>query len=200
MSDFTKALVVNPLASSSSQVAGTRALGIIIEPEEDMVASGVKAQNADAFPNDEVPGPAEAVTQLEVELFTTQANSLAQSDAIAEIQRNATDMAEGLHLAAQNGVARTEAAYEGTLHVFEQASTTMKSALDEAGTSTTMLAFKLVEFAQANARNTLDLARDYASVRTLPDAINAQAAYVRRQFDLLSEQTRELGQLIPNSG
>jgi len=188
MTSPTGTIIGNPLSSSSSQVGGTRALSVIIEPEPVAAVSEAPAENAVAvYANGNSAVSATAVVETKL--------LIAPADPIAGLERHATDMAEGVRIAVQDSVARTEAGCESTLDVFEQASHTMKAALDEAGTGATTLTFKLVEFAQANAKNTLDLARDYASVRTLPDVFNAQAAYVRRQFHLLTAQAEEFRQL-----
>ncbi len=191
MTDSAKTVAVNPLASSSAHVAGTRALGVIIEPEQVMAVSEAAGGAVAASGGESAPGPVGAAAEAKAEPHMAQADPIRQADPMADIERHASDMAEGLRVAVQDGVAHSEAAYEGTLHVFEEASHRMKAALDEAGTGATVLAFKLVEFVQANADSTLDLARDYAAVRTLPDAINVHAAYLRRQFDLLAAQAEE---------
>lgn len=190
MNGSTKVVVTNPLALSSSQVAGTRALGVIIEPEP-VIAGGEAAEESAAavLAVDNAEAPAATVENTGAELLTTQAES------IDGIERQAADMAEGLCAAMEDGVVRTEAVGECAMHVFEQASHRMKAAIDEAGAGATMVTLKLVEFARANTQNSLDLARDYASVRSVPDALNVQASYVRRQFALLTAQAEELRRL-----
>jgi hypothetical protein len=191
MTGSTEVVVANPLASSSSQVAGTSARSIVFEPEpEPVAAEGEMAESAGADLAEEgVDASPAAVTKVETE------PSMTQTDPIAEMEHHAAGTAEDLRAAVEEGVSKSEAACEGALHVFEHASHTMKTALDEAGAGATMLTFKLVEFAQANTQNTLDLARDYAAVRSIPDALNVQAAYIRRQFALLTAQTEELRRL-----
>jgi hypothetical protein len=197
MNGSTKLVVTNPLALSSSQVAGTRALGIIIEPEP-VIAEGEAPEESAAavLAVDDAEATATTVEDIEAEPLMTQAESIDTSVESPEgIERQAADMAEGPRDGMEDGAVHTEAPCEGAKQVFEQASHRMKAALDEAGTGATKLTLKLVEFARANTQNGLDLACDYASVRSVPDALNVQAAYVRRQFALLTAQAEELRRL-----
>lgn len=102
------------------------------------------------------------------------------------------DTRENVPAVVSETVACTEAACEDTLYLFEHTSHSMKSALDGAGLVAAQLAFKLIAFAQANVKSTIELACDYASARTLPDVFDKQAAYAKRQFDLMNAHIEEL--------
>lgn len=180
MGNSTRTVVGNPLSSSSSQVGATRALGIIIEPEP-------VARAGD-------PGDGAAGNQRQDSTPADRPARLAEVIEDTPAPQPAGEVPAALPAAVQQDDADTASAGAAGGHsqeALEQTSQGVKAALDEAGRGAAAFTCKLVEFVHANARSTLDLARDYASVRSVPDAFDAQAAYVKRQFDLLSAQAEE---------
>jgi phasin len=59
---------------------------------------------------------------------------------------------------------------------------------------------KCITFAKANINATLSHAIALISVKTLPDAIELQTAFVRKQVDTMTVQFRELGELTQKVG
>lgn len=92
----------------------------------------------------------------------------------------------------RESAAQSEAAYENAFRMMEQASQSFRTIFDEAGHSAAKLTFKFFEFAQANAESNMELAREYATVRSLPEVLDIQAAYMKRQIELLTTQVGEL--------
>jgi hypothetical protein len=76
--------------------------------------------------------------------------------------------------------------------IFDQVSQSFKAAIDDAGSEAALITFTLLEFAQANARNNYQLAQDYAGARSVPEIVNVQAAYFKRQVELMNRHSSEL--------
>jgi hypothetical protein len=100
-----------------------------------------------------------------------------------------------LRAAVRETLAQNEARQDRVFHVFGQASAKLKDALDEAGQDAARITFKLMEFAQANVRNNLEFARNYAAARSVPDIFDLQAAYFTRQMALMNAQAEEFRKL-----
>lgn len=79
--------------------------------------------------------------------------------------------------------------------MFEQMSQNFQVAMEDVRNDAARISFKLMEFAQANFRNNVELAREYAAARSVPDVFNVQASYFKRQMDLMNKQTEELRRL-----
>jgi hypothetical protein len=76
--------------------------------------------------------------------------------------------------------------------IFDQVSQSFKAAITDAGSDAALITFTLLEFAQANARNNYQLAQDYAGARSVPEIVNVQAAYFKRQLELMNRHSSEL--------
>ena len=79
--------------------------------------------------------------------------------------------------------------------LFEEVSRKFAAAFEEAGEDAARVTMKLMEFAQANLENNLELAQDYTAARSVPEVFDVQAAYLKRQFELLNAQVDELREL-----
>lgn len=134
-------------------------------------------------------GVEQIATAVAVEAVAVPDNTRARETApnAVEIFRSVSTLG-----AAPASMARAKAAYEDMLNVFGRTSQVLPAALDGTGVSATKLAFKLAEFAQANVRSSFDFAWDCATVRSLPDALEAQTAFTQRQLQLLTAQIEEL--------
>ena len=168
----------NPLIAGSAHVSGTSALRITIEQ--------------DTTENE--------ITKPEAMAKDTEMTDTAKAEAFAGmIKSNVTPLlitdrhlqaglAENIRVVVQETLASTEEVYTSTLNMLDQASHALKAALDNASANATKLSFKLFEFAQSNIHNNIDLASHYISVRSLPDVLELQSSYIKRQFDLFIAQ------------
>lgn len=102
---------------------------------------------------------------------------------------------EDLRAAVRATLVQNQARQEQVLAMFDQVSVDFKSALEDARNDAARITFKLMEFAQANFRNNVELARDYASARSVPEIFNVQTAYFKRQMELVNRQADELRKL-----
>jgi phasin len=59
---------------------------------------------------------------------------------------------------------------------------------------------KLMEIARANLNATFDLALDIAQVRSPSEFVEVSSAHARKQFETLTQQTKELGELARKIG
>jgi phasin len=59
---------------------------------------------------------------------------------------------------------------------------------------------KLMEIARANLNATFDLALDVAQVRSPSEFVEVSSAHARKQFEALTQQTKELGELAQKIG
>ncbi|NJM35896.1 MAG: hypothetical protein HC850_15725 [Rhodomicrobium sp.] len=125
----------------------------------------------------------------------SEAAGLAAEAAAAAPSSRGHNMTHDLRAAVRQTIAQNEAKEEQMLATFEKATVDFKSAMDDARNDAARLTFKLMEFAHANMRNNIELARDYASARSVPDIVNVQTAYFKRQMDLVNRQTAELQKL-----
>jgi hypothetical protein len=105
------------------------------------------------------------------------------------------EAASELRTAARQTIAENEARQEKALALFDQVSRRFTAALEEAGVDAARLSFKVMEFAQANLKNNLELAKSYAAARSVPDIFGLHAAYITRQFQLLNAQAEELREI-----
>lgn len=76
--------------------------------------------------------------------------------------------------------------------LFERMSGDFSAMMVTARNDAAAFSFKLIEFAQANAQNSFELARGYSHARSIPEIFNVQADYLKRQLELLNVQAREL--------
>jgi hypothetical protein len=114
---------------------------------------------------------------------------------LLQAEREAPLEIEDLRAAVRETIVQNEGKEERMLAMFEKATVDFKSVMEDARNDAARLTFKLMEFAQANLRNNIEFARDYASARSVPDIFNVQTAYIKRQMDLVNQQTEELQKL-----
>ena len=105
------------------------------------------------------------------------------------------EAADELRATVLETVAENEARQEKTLALFDQVSRRFTALLEEAGVDAARVTFKVMEFAQANLKNNLDLAKSYAAARSVPDIFGLHADYMARQFQLLNAQAEELREM-----
>lgn len=127
------------------------------------------------------------------------ATATAQVDAAvidpSEIEAAFEEAGAQADFAVSNTLAQVEERYTDAAQAYETSSEVVRSSFEEIAMSMNQLSWKLMEFARINAQNNFDFARDYASVRSVPDVVQLQTAYMRRQYDLFTAQMQELQSL-----
>ncbi len=119
----------------------------------------------------------------------------AAAETASAIEGAAEAATEQLRTAVRRTMEQNEFSGEKTLATFDQLSQHVRIAIEDAKHDAARIGFKMMEFAQASVQNHMELARDYAAVRSVPEIFNAQAAYFQRHVDLLNRQTEELRNL-----
>jgi phasin len=102
---------------------------------------------------------------------------------------------ESVRSLAETVVAQNREMYERTRGGMEDAIDALESSFDRAGQGTAALNRKVIDIAQNNFNSGFDLAKDLAGAETLPQLIEIQAAFMRRQFDQMNSQADEIREL-----
>ncbi len=99
---------------------------------------------------------------------------------------------EALHEDVLEKLTEHEHHSDKTFEMFDQLSSTFKTAMEDARNDATLISFKLLEFAQKTLRNNVEFAQGCASAKTVPDVLSLQTAYLKRQFELMNQQAVEI--------
>ena len=111
-----------------------------------------------------------------------------------------SEQASGPRKAAEKGLAQARENFErGSLAATETA-----SAIENSYANATQAAkdynLKLMEIARANLNASFDLARDLALVRSPSEFVEVSSAHARKQFEAMTQQAKELGELARRIG
>lgn len=135
--------------------------------------------------------PAKVVEQVAETMQAAIREPAKAVEAMAEPMREIQDQ---IREAAEKGLGETRvvfdrlrAAAEETTHAFEAS---MKSAAD----GVQAFNLKVVEAMRVNAEANFDLLKALVTARSLSEAIALNSEHVRKSFDALSAQTKELGE------
>jgi phasin len=93
---------------------------------------------------------------------------------------------------AEKGVSQAKENYEKLKAVAEEASDVMEETYATATKSGTDYGLKVIDAARANTNAAFDFFSDFIAVKSLSEAVELSSAHVRKQFDQMSEQNREL--------
>ena len=93
---------------------------------------------------------------------------------------------------AEKTVDQTREAYERSNRTLEAAVQTLEKSFDAVGQGAAALNRKIIDIAQRNLNLGFDLAKSLAGARNLPEIVELQAAYWRKQFDALTTQAEEV--------
>ena len=211
MSDPNDTSRRTPLSSSSATVSGTQALGVTIEAAQEQPAPPQGQETDETRPkagaNQKLPGEGDtaSIETGEFDLAPAVADrpfAAPASEPFVPAPAAATEpavvdhpAAEVISAAVRESVARNEAGQEQVVAMFESVSIDFSGVMDDARNDAARITFKLMEFAQANFRSNVELARDYASARSIPDIVGVQTAYFKRQMELMNLQADELRKL-----
>lgn len=127
------------------------------------------------------------------------------AEAAREAKRNAAALFENFMLCApvtktmcalaEQHVVEIRKAYERSKTALETSMATVERSFDAMGKGATALNRKVMDIAQRNIDTGFDLARSLAGARDLAEMVELQAAYWRKQFDVLSAQAEEVRSL-----
>jgi hypothetical protein len=138
---------------------------------------------------------------MELEIAADEAPSEAYEPSRSDIRVEANGLLKGdptteeLREAVRNTLAERNAEHEKAFALFNQMSHDLRAAMEDARDDAARVSFKLMEFAQASFHNNVELARDYATAKSVPDLFNVQSSYIQRQLELLNSKTQELNAL-----
>lgn len=171
-------------------------VGLDMVPELDQTEIEQVAGNPDADnPDHGVAPPDEAVfTAFASDTDAAQAAKPSDEHPVSSTMEQPHDdkTTEELRDAVMETMRENETTGERAVVMFEQMSQNLKVAMEDAGSDAARIGLTLMSFAQANFRNNLEFAREYAAVRSIPEVFNVQAAYFKRQIELANKQANEL--------
>jgi phasin len=103
-----------------------------------------------------------------------------------------TALPEGVRALAEKAVAQTRAASDRSWDAFDASLTTFEKTFDAAGQGAAAFNRKFVDLARRNVDASFDLATSLAGAKDLADMVELQAAFWRKQFDVLTAQAEEV--------
>lgn len=118
-----------------------------------------------------------------------QASMLVDADVPPVINGNAEPVPQPVSSFANGTNGATQ---ERSTALYGQVSQNLGVLMDDARQDAVRFGHKLMEFVQANVDSGMVLAKDYADARSVPDLFSVQAAYFKRQLDLINRQSEEL--------
>jgi phasin len=103
-----------------------------------------------------------------------------------------TALPEGVRALAEKAVAHTRQASDRSWDAFDASLATFEKTFDAAGEGATAFNRKFVDLARRNVDASFDLATSLAGAKDLADVVKLQAAFWRKQFDVLTAQAEEV--------
>ena len=105
---------------------------------------------------------------------------------------DARDAQETLRTATQEALVQTRAAYDKMKHAAEDVSDTIESSYVTVTRGIGELNQKALESLKAQADASLEHFKALAAAKSFPEAISLQTEYARRQFEVISNQMKEM--------
>ena len=96
---------------------------------------------------------------------------------------------------AEKGVAQAKDAYEKVKAAAEEATDVLEDTYTTAAKGAADYNLKVIEAARANTNAVFDYARELLDVKSLSEVVELSTAHARKQFEAVSEQTKELAAL-----
>ena len=93
---------------------------------------------------------------------------------------------------AEQGVAQAKEAYEKVKAAAEEATDVLEDSYTTAAKGAADYNLKIIEAARANTNAAFDYARELLDVKSFSDVVELSTTHARKQFESLSEQTKEL--------
>ena len=95
---------------------------------------------------------------------------------------------------AEKGVAQAKENYEKVKSVAEQATDVLENTYSTASKGCASYGLKVIEVGRANTDATFDLMSELMTAKSYSEVVELSSAYLRKQFDALIAQTKELSE------
>ena len=96
---------------------------------------------------------------------------------------------------AERGVAQCKDTYEKMKAAAEEATDVLETTYSTASKGASDYGLKMIDVARVNTNAAFDFAGELLTAKTLSEVIELSSAHARKQFETLTEQTKELGAL-----
>jgi phasin len=96
---------------------------------------------------------------------------------------------------AERGVAQAKDTYEKMKAAAEEATDVLETTYSTATKGASDYGLKMIEVARANTNAAFDFAGEVMAAKTLSEVVELASAHARKQFETLSEQSKELNAL-----
>jgi phasin len=96
---------------------------------------------------------------------------------------------------AERGVAQAKDTYEKMKAAAEEATDVLETTYSTATKGASDYGLKMIELARSNTNAAFDFAGEVMAAKTLSEVVELTSAHARKQFETLSEQSKELGAL-----
>ena len=103
-----------------------------------------------------------------------------------------TAIPEGVRAIADKTVGQTREVYDRSIGDLEASVATFEKTFDAAGQAAAAFNHKVIDMVWRNIDSSFDLATSLAGAKNLTDMMKLQAAYWRKQFDVLTAQAEEV--------
>ena len=96
---------------------------------------------------------------------------------------------------AERGVAQAKDTYEKMKAAAEEATDVLETTYSTATKGASDYGLKVIEVARANTNAAFDFAGEIMAAKTLSEVVELASAHLRKQFEALTQQSKELGTL-----
>ena len=96
---------------------------------------------------------------------------------------------------AERGVAQAKDTYEKMKAAAEEATDVLETTYSTATKGASDYGLKVIELARANTNAAFDFAGEIMAAKTLSEVVELTSAHARKQFETLTQQSKELGSL-----
>jgi phasin len=96
---------------------------------------------------------------------------------------------------AERGVAQAKESYEKMKAVAEEATDVLETTYSTATKGASEYGLKVIETARANTNAAFDFAGELLAAKTFSEIVAPSSAHMRKQFEVLTHQSKELGSL-----
>ena len=96
---------------------------------------------------------------------------------------------------AERGVAQAKESYEKMKAAAEEATDVLESTYSTATKGASEFGLKVIETARANTNAAFDFAGELLAAKTFSEIVELSSAHLRKQFEVLTQQSKELGSL-----
>lgn len=93
---------------------------------------------------------------------------------------------------AEKGIAQAKQAYEKMKSAAEESTAVLEDTYQNATKGVTAYNLKVIEATRTNANAAFDFFSQFVAVKSLSEAVELSSAHARKQFEVLSAQTKEL--------